>query len=394
MISGTQTSRFDETSGTIFLDPNKKSPRALEFAENLGSRIVGQERAVRQMSNLYQIFLAGMNPTRRPVGTMLFLGPTGSGKTRVIEAAAEALFGDANAMIKIDCSEFQHSHEIAKLIGSPPGYLGHRETSPMLSQENLNGMHTEDVKLTLVLFDEIEKASDSLWKLLLGILDKATLTLGDNRRVDFTQTIIIMTSNLGAREMEEFVSGGIGFAPGNAAGPHNDSNLDQKINRTAVEAARRKFSPEFMNRIDKVVVFQSLTESDLREILELELRAVQDRVMACAGTKFVFQCSDMAKEVLLREGLDVRYGARHLKRSVERLLVSPLSNLVASGQVATDDLILVDLDHETERLTFLKRPGSSSMCETADLIEPQIESLPCSGFGMGLPQIQVASIFS
>jgi ATP-dependent Clp protease ATP-binding subunit ClpA len=392
MISGMETSRFNETSGTIFLDPNKKSPRALELAESLGSRIVGQERAVRQMSNLYQIFLAGMNPTRRPVGTMLFLGPTGSGKTRVIEAAAEALFGDANAMIKIDCSEFQHSHEIAKLIGSPPGYLGHRETSPMLSQENLNSMHTEDVKLTLVLFDEIEKASDSLWKLLLGILDKATLTLGDNRRVDFTQTIVIMTSNLGAREMAEFISGGIGFAPGKASAP--ESNLDQKINRTAVEAARRKFSPEFMNRIDKVVVFQSLTEADLREILELELRAVQDRVMASAGPKFVFQCSDMAKEVLLREGLDVRYGARHLKRSVERLLVSPLSNLVASGQVGTDDLILVDLNHETEGLTFLKRPGSSELCKTADLVEPEIESLLCNGFGMGLPQIQVASIFS
>ena len=394
MITQLETGRFTETSGTIFLDPDKKSPRALEFAESLGSRIVGQQRAVRQMSNLYQIFLAGMNPIRRPVGTMLFLGPTGSGKTRVIEAAAEALFGDANAMIKIDCSEFQHSHEIAKLIGSPPGYLGHRETSPMLSQENLNSMHTEDVKLTLVLFDEFEKASDSLWQLLLGILDKATLTLGDNRRVDFTQTIVIMTSNLGAREIAEFISGGIGFAPGKAAAPHNDSNLDQKINRTAVEAARRKFSPEFMNRIDKVVVFQSLTESDLREILELELRAVQDRVMACAGTKFVFECSETAKEVLLREGLDVRYGARHLKRSVERFLVSPLSNLVASGQVGTGDLIFVDLDHETERLTFLKRPGSSSLGEMADLIEPQVESLPCSGFGMGLPQIQVASIFS
>jgi len=394
MISGMETSRLNETSGTIFLDPNKKSPRALKFAESLGSRIVGQEPAVRQMSNLYQIFLAGMNPTRRPVGTMLFLGPTGSGKTRVIEAAAEALFGDANAMIKIDCSEFQHSHEIAKLIGSPPGYLGHRETAPLLSQENLNGMHTEDVKLTLVLFDEIEKASDSLWQLLLGILDKATLTLGDNRRVDFTQTIVVMTSNLGAREMAEFISGGIGFAPGNAARLHNDSNLDQKINHTAVEAARRKFSPEFMNRIDKVVVFQSLTESDLKEILELEIRAVQDRVMACAGTKFVFECSDMAKEVLLREGLDARYGARHLKRSVERLLVSPLSNLVASGQVGTDDLILVDLDRETESLSFSKRPGSASLCEMADLVEPEIETLPYSGIGLALPQLQVASIFS
>ena len=156
---------------------------------------------MRRMSGLYQIFLAGMNSTNRPVGTMLFLGPTGSGKTRVVEAAAEVLFGDPNAMIKIDCAEFQHSHEIAKLIGSPPGYLGHRETPPMLTQENIDRHHTEDTRISFVLFDEIEKASDSLWQLLLGILDKATLTLGDNRRVDFSQTMVIMTSNLGARAM-------------------------------------------------------------------------------------------------------------------------------------------------------------------------------------------------
>src|SRR5213592_1813248 len=198
---------------TVFLDPEQKSPRAQDFEERLGARIVGQERAVRRMSGLYQIFLAGMNPPNRPIGTMLFLGPTGSGKTRVIEAAAEVLFADVNAVVKIDCAEFQHSHEIAKLIGSPPGYLGHRETSPMLTQENLDKSHTEDTKLTFVLFDEIEKASDSLWQLLLGILDKATLTLGDNRRVDFSHTIVVMTSNLGAREMSELISGGIGFAP-------------------------------------------------------------------------------------------------------------------------------------------------------------------------------------
>jgi ATP-dependent Clp protease ATP-binding subunit ClpB len=394
MISGIGTKRSNGTRETVFLDPEKKNARAERFAEGLGSRIVGQEPAVRQMSNLYQIFLAGMSPMRRPVGTMLFLGPTGSGKTRVIEAAAEALFGDPNAMIKIDCAEFQHSHEIAKLIGSPPGYLGHRETSPMLSQENLNRMHTEKVKLTLLLFDEIEKASDSLWQLLLGILDKATLTLGDNRRVDFSQTIVLMTSNLGAREMEEFVSGGIGFAPARAAQPENDMDLEQKIQRTAVEAARRKFSPEFMNRIDKVVVFRSLTEHDLRQILDLELRAVQDRVIACAGTKFIFRCSQAVKDALLREGLDVRYGARHLKRSVERFLVSPLSNLVASGQVMANDLILVDMDLETERFTFSKRRVSSSPKKTADLAAASATQMPpYSGVGMRLPQMQPASIW-
>src|ERR1051325_1815608 len=198
----------------IVLDPEAKSPRAQGFETGLRSRVIGQERAVRSITSLYQVFQAGMTHMTRPIGTMLFWGPTGAGETHVVEAAADMMFGDPNAVIKIDCAEFQHSHEIAKLIGSPPGYLGHRETSPMLTQENLDRYHTEDVKLSLVLFDEIEKASDSLWQLLLGILDKATLTLGDNRRVDFSKAMVIMTSNLGAREMSELISGGIGFAPG------------------------------------------------------------------------------------------------------------------------------------------------------------------------------------
>ena len=333
-----------------FLNPTLQSAQAVAFSERLGARIVGQDAAVQGMSDLYQIYLAGMNPQHRPIGTMLFLGPTGAGKTRVVEAAAEVMFGNAYAMVKIDCAEFQHSHEIAKLIGSPPGYLGHRETQPLLTQENLNRMHTDEQKLTIVLFDEIEKASDSLWQLLLGILDKATLTLGDNRRVDFSKTIVVMTSNLGAREMTELISGGIGFTGGQSNNKRVvEEQLNQHIERTAVEAARRKFSPEFMNRIDKIVVFRSLQENHLRQILDLELRAVQERVMV-AGTKFMFECSDSAKERMLIEGLDGRYGARHLKRSVERLLVSPLSNLVASGQIEFGDLIYVDV--EGKQLTF------------------------------------------
>src|ERR1700694_1738200 len=348
---------------TVYLDPDQKSPRAKDFEDRLGARIVGQERAVRRMSGLYQIFLAGMNPLNRPIGTMLFLGPTGSGKTRVIEAASEVLFADPNAVLKIDCAEFQHSHEIAKLIGSPPGYLGHRETSPMLTQENLDRMHNDELKLTLVLFDEIEKASDALWQLLLGILDKATLTLGDNRRVDFSKCMVVMTSNLGAREMSELISGGIGFAPGKGAKNH-DSEVDQKIYRTAVEAAGRQFSPALMNRIDKVVVFRSLKEHHLRQILDLELQAVQDRVMASAGTKFVFQCSETAKDMLLQEGLDFKYGARHLKRSVERFLVYPISNLVAPGQVGLGDLVYVDLDDISHKLIFSKRSGGALLQDT------------------------------
>ncbi|HEV2803265.1 MAG TPA: AAA family ATPase [Pyrinomonadaceae bacterium] len=369
---------------TVFLDPDQKSPRAQEFEEKLSTRIVGQERAVRRMSGLYQIFLAGMNPLNRPVGTMLFLGPTGSGKTRVVEAAAEVLFGDPGAVIKIDCAEFQHSHEIAKLIGSPPGYLGHRETSPMLTQENLDRYHTEEIKLSLVLFDEIEKASDSLWQLLLGILDKATLTLGDNRRVDFSHTMVIMTSNLGAREMSELISGGMGFMPTQGAKNPNDSEVDQKIYRTAVEAARRKFSPEFMNRIDKVVVFRSLKEHHLRQILELELASVQDRIMRSAGTKFVFQCSEAAKDMLLKEGIDYKYGARHLKRSIERFLVYPLSNLVATDQVGLGDLVHVDLHDTQNKLVFSKRSGGALISEVGPA-EEETQELEAKSGGVGLP---------
>ncbi len=349
----------------VDLDPERKSPRAQEFEEKLARRIVGQERAVRRISGLYQIYLANMQNPGRPIGTFLFLGPTGSGKTRVVEAAAEVLFGDANAVVKIDCAEFQHSHEIAKLIGSPPGYLGHRETSPMLTQENLDRYHTDQDHLTFVLFDEIEKASDALWQLLLGILDKATLTLGDNRRVDFSRTMIFMTSNLGAKEMSELITGSIGFAPAQG-GPRGDTEVDQKIYRTALEAARRKFSPEFMNRIDKVVVFRSLREVHLKAILDLELGKVQDRIMQSAGSKFVFQCSDSAKQLLLDEGIDFKYGARHLKRAIERFLVYPLSNLVATEQVATGDLVVVDRETESGRLTFVKEEGGALVGSLAD----------------------------
>jgi ATP-dependent Clp protease ATP-binding subunit ClpB len=381
----------NETMEMVFLDPDQKSPRAQEFEEKLTARIVGQERAVRRMSGLYQIFLAGMNPPSHPVGTMLFLGPTGSGKTRVIEAAAEVLFGDPNAVVKIDCAEFQHSHEIAKLIGSPPGYLGHRETSPMLTQENLDRMHTEETKLSLILFDEIEKASDSLWQLLLGILDKATLTLGDNRRVDFSRTMVIMTSNLGAREMSELISGGIGFAPGKGAKDPNDTEVDQKIYRTAVDAARRKFSPEFMNRIDKVVVFRSLKEHHLRKILDLELQSVQDRIMLSAGTKFVFQCSDAAKDMLLKEGIDFKYGARHLKRAIERFLVYPLSNLVATDQVGLGDLVNVDLN-DAGKLVFSKRSGGALIHDIPEAEEePEDVATKSGGVGMPIPQTSKAA---
>src|SRR3989449_2154328 len=250
------------------LDPSKRSTDTMDFQSALRSKIVGQEEGVRALVDLYQVFRAGLNSPGRPVGTLLFLGPTGSGKTRVVEAAAEILFGDARAVIKVDCAEFQHSHEIAKLIGSPPSYLGHRETHPLITQDALAQSHTDKLKLSFLLFDEIEKASDALWQLLLGMLDKATLTLGDNRKVDLSQTVIFLTSNLGSGEISELMEGGMGFIQ-----PKDKpiTGLDEKVERTAVEAARRKFSPEFMNRLDKVVVFHPLRREQLQEGLDIEL---------------------------------------------------------------------------------------------------------------------------
>src|SRR5271165_5423489 len=339
------------TNLATVLDPSRRSNDARDFEAALRRKIVGQDAAVDKVAEIYQMFLAGLNPPGRPVGNLLFLGPTGSGKTRVVEAVAESLFGDAHACIRIDCAEFQHSHEIAKLIGSPPGYLGHRETHPLLTQEALNQWHTEKLKLSILLFDEIEKASDSLWQLLLGILDKATLTLGDNRRIDLSQCIIIMTSNLGASEMSNLVEGGFGFAP---KAVEVDNNFDDKIQRTAVEAARRKFTPEFMNRIDKTVVFKTLRDEHLAQILEIELGLVQQRVLMAAGTnQFVFNCTSGVKQFLLKEGTDPRYGARHLKRAIERHLVFPLANLVATGQVKLGDFVRVDMASETQMI-FVK----------------------------------------
>jgi ATP-dependent Clp protease ATP-binding subunit ClpA len=340
-----------KTVVNTMLDPTRRSNDAREFENALRRRIVGQDQAVEKVVEIYQMFLAGLNPPGRPVGNLLFLGPTGSGKTRVVEAMAEALFGDSRACIKIDCAEFQHSHEIAKLIGSPPGYLGHRETHPLLTQEALNQWHTESLKLSILLFDEIEKASDSLWQLLLGILDKATLTLGDNRRVDLSQCIIIMTSNLGAGEMSNLVDGGLGFA---RKATQVDTTFDEKINRTAVEAARRKFSPEFMNRIDKSVVFRTLRAEHLQQILEIELGMVQQRILtASAMNQFVFSCTTKVKSFLLHEGTDPKYGARHLKRAIERHIVFQLANLVATGQVKVGDFIRVDLGPEG-KLLFIR----------------------------------------
>jgi ATP-dependent Clp protease ATP-binding subunit ClpB len=352
-------------SKLALLDPTKTGKQAEDLENRLHHLVVGQDEAIHQIVRAYQIHVAGLSPVGRPIANFLFLGPTGSGKTRIVEATAESLLKNSRAVIKIDCAEFQHSHEIAKLIGSPPGYLGHRETHALLSQEALNQHHTDTTKLSFVLFDEIEKASDALWNLLLGILDKATLTLGDNRRVDFSTSMVFLTSNLGAHEMGSLVTPRLGFKVPSFDGPSCNEKLGTQISRIGVEAARRKFTPEFVNRLDKIVVFRSLGKEELRKIVDIELEMVQQRIKAAAAREpFQVNVTYSAREFLLLEGTDFRYGARHLKRSIERLLVQPLSNLMASGQIHRGDCICVSHHEGSAALLFAREREAVQAWET------------------------------
>ena len=367
----------------IPLDPAKTGRDAVSLESNLRRMIVGQDEAIQQIVNIYQMNLTGMSAPGRPICNFLFLGPTGSGKTRIVEATAEVLLKNPRAVIKIDCAEFQHSHEIAKLIGSPPGYLGHRETDPLLSQKALNQDHSDTVKLSFVLFDEIEKASDAVWNLLLGIMDKATLTLGDNSKVDFSRAMIFMTSNLGASEMSAVMSPRLGFhaaiARENAAMGTVDRDMGVKLARSGIEAARRKFTPEFMNRLDKIVTFQPLGGAELKKILEIELNVVQQRIFNTSnGGAFVFTVSDSSKDFLLEEGTDLKYGARHLKRAIERLLVQPMANLISTDQVRGGDWIRVDYNDSDCALRFAREAEGLPVQDMARLVDTSVTIPPAA----------------
>ncbi len=351
----------------LVLDPKRRGTEAERLNKRLEQLVVGQEEAIAEIVDVYQLYLTGMNAPGRPIGNFLFLGPTGCGKTRLVEATAECLLNNPKAVIKIDCAEFQHGHEIAKLIGSPPGYLGHRETHALLSQEAIDRFHTERMKISFVLFDEIEKASDTLWNLLLGILDKGVLTLGDNRTVDFSRAMVFMTGNIGASEISDLLRPRLGF--GAAVRPQDgvvSAETSGRMDRSAKEAARRKFTPEFVNRLDKIVVFKPLGTNELRQIVELELGQVQQRIWnQAADRSFEFIVTEAGKDFLLEEGTDVRYGARHLKRAIDRLLVQPLASLIASKQVRGGDVLSIDHEAGAEGMKFLRTGERVVLAEAA-----------------------------
>jgi ATP-dependent Clp protease ATP-binding subunit ClpB len=302
------------------------------FYAELSKRVIGQPDAIRAIREAYDMQYAGLNDKSRPICNMLFLGPTGTGKTRTVEATAEALTGNSSNIIKIDCAEFQHSHEIARLLGPPPGYVGH-QTQPLITTVRLRQLQTCDCDINFVLLDEIEKASDALWNLLLAVMDKGILTLGDNTEVSFHRCMLFMTSNIGAREMEEVLDKRMGYA-----GPNVLFDAS-RVGDTALAAARRKFSPEFINRLDAIIAFKPLGPDDLEEILALELGKLQDRITG-SRRPFLLRLTSDARHIVLEAGNNPKYGARHLKRAIERLVTLPLSRMIAEDKINLGDTVL------------------------------------------------------
>lgn len=329
------------------LDPDKQTERAIALSQTFANRIIGQDDATQRLISLLEKFESGLYDKSKPIGSLLFLGPTGVGKTATVEAFVEGLYDDPKAMMKISCAEFQHSHEIAKLIGSPPGYLGHRETHPFFTNDSIKAARSnKDVTsdkygkevqpFTVILFDEIEKASDALWSLMLGILDKGELTTGTNEKVDMTKTFILMTSNVGAAELAN--DNPLGFSSGEAIID------DEKLKDIAVAAARRKFMPEFLNRLDAIVMFKTLTREALDKILSLELHKLQALIIGDSNRVFMLNLSETAYAQILKEGYDPKYNARYLKRAVDKHIAIPLSKMVATHQIENQDIVLVHYD--------------------------------------------------
>ena len=339
----------------------KKQPAdpAADLTAVLSQKVVGQPAATRVIVPYIQMFQAGLAPEGRPVGVFLLLGPTGTGKTKTFEALAEVLHGSEKNLLKVDCGEFQMEHEVAKLIGAPPGYLGHRETQPMLTQQKLNAVTSEKCNLSLVLFDEIEKAAPSLTRLLLGVLDKGLLRLGDNTTVNFEKSLVFLTSNLGAREMMREINPDFGFQ---SAKSGERPDLTSKLQNISLVAVRKRFSPEFVNRIDCIITYQPLTPESLAAILDQQISDLQDHVNTRLGNRsFTLDVPFETRQFLLQKGTSAEYGARELNRTIHRLLTQPLATLVATNQVNPGAVVRVEISADGEKLDLRTQDTAAAL---------------------------------
>lgn len=331
---------------------------AQNLAHLLSRKLIGQPEAIEAIVPYVQIYQAGLSPAGRPAGVFLLLGPTGTGKTRTVEALAEVLHGSEKALLKIDCGEFQLEHEVAKLIGAPPGYLGHRETQPMLTQQKLNLATSERSSLSLVLFDEIEKAAPSLTRLLLGVLDKAVLRLGDNSTVNFERSLIFFTSNLGSAAMMRQLKPVFGFQ---AALPGALEETGRKLSAIGEQAARRKFSPEFLNRIDRIITYRPLDQESLAGILDLHIEELRRHVSNRLGPRgFDVEVPEETRRQILKKGASLEYGARELKRTLHRHLVQPLAALLNEGGIQPGACVRLLFDPERDCLALDATAGPAA----------------------------------
>ena len=302
--------------------------KLLHLEDELHKRVVGQDEAITSVADAIRRNRAGLNDEKKPIGSFLFLGTTGVGKTELAKALAEFLFDDENNMTRIDMSEYQERHSVSRLVGAPPGYVGYDE----------GGQLTEAVRrrpYSVVLLDEIEKAHPDVFNILLQVMDEGRLTDSLGRRIDFKNTIIIMTSNVGTRQLKDF-GRGVGFNTG------DDAVIDAEFSRGVIQKALNKtFAPEFVNRVDDIVMFDQLNRDSIKSIIDLELKGIFKRV---TDLGYKLELSPEAKDFIADKGYDVQYGARPLKRAIQRYLEDELADVVLSGEAAEGDTILMEIN--------------------------------------------------
>ncbi len=348
------------------LDAGQISDQIKRFEGELQRRVIGQHKAIEEIVTSFSGLTSGLRNTDRPVLTLLFMGPTGVGKTETVKVLAQTLFGSKKAFTRINCQEFASPHQVAKLLGSPPGYVG-SDIEPMLSQKNIDKYHKEAFEkkvgifrkgsgavkkifpeesshyLSIILFDEVEKADPVLWNSILGILDDGHLTLGNNQEVDFTRSVIVLTSNVGSTEMARLIEGRIGFAS------KQDDTLHKDIEKEALRSAKAIFPLEFLNRFDAIVVFRTLSKVHLSQILDIYIDDLHQRAVN-SDIPFILELTPRVKQFLIEKGTDPQFGARPLRRAFSKWVANPISNLLTTGQVKAGDLVRAHL--KTNKIAF------------------------------------------